>query len=369
MATKKKVPAKKPAAPAKKPVAPVKKKPKVVEEDELEETEEAEDLEMSDEFGAETSDELADQDEEEIEGDEIIDEGESEEDAQEAEEELEEDTIEADEIVAQSNSRVTQSAKAVALRAPTAVGKAASLSSWGKPKVSSQDVIMPRIQLLQQMSPRVATPAEGQKPARLGQYRDSLSDRLLGDPEHPMLVIPFHMTKIWVIYKLENNKGKNRRVFEKIEQVTPENETRRTQYVDNKGTNYELDKVMTFFVLLPSDVKKSPNPMAYTISFRRTGLMAGKKLATQMFVTNSNEGKVPAAYAMNIHSMVVTGDNIYAKPDVSRGRATTTEELEAAYKWYQLAESGQAKVDEEELASETAGGQAKPAPNVEDTEY
>jgi len=102
-------------------------------------------------------------------------------------------------------------------------------------------------------------------------------------------------------------------------------------------------------VLIPDEVKEG-GCMPYVLSFRRTSLKAGKKLATQMFVKNRAANKNPAAVVLEVsgHSKQ-NDDGEFIVQDVKAKRPSTDEEMVKAYEWYQLIHSGKTKVDESDL--------------------
>src|SRR3954471_23034774 len=73
---------------------------------------------------------------------------------------------------------------AVAMKAPV------NMDDWGMPKLTAQDVVLPKILAMQGMSKLVTDGV-----AVMGEFRDSLNNVVLGDLKNPIEFIPFHLEK------------------------------------------------------------------------------------------------------------------------------------------------------------------------------
>lgn len=224
----------------------------------------------------------------------------------------------------------------------TPVTQAEDLAAWGSSNVSAQDIIIPRILLMQPMSEKVTA-----GDAKFGEFRESLSNELLGNFEQPFEVVPFHMEKVFV----EFDASQDEKEFIRVVPITPENEN--LPYEDTglnkKGEKVPIsrDRTMNFYVLLPKELELG-GAIPYILSMRRTSLQAGKKLATQMFVKNVAARRPPPAVTMQISAGKQTEDKkTWAVMDVKPVSATKPEWMVEAFSWLQLIKAGKAKAHEE----------------------
>jgi hypothetical protein len=230
--------------------------------------------------------------------------------------------------------------------APPAV--ATDLKSWGKREIHATSVMIPRVLKMEFMSDKVK---EGH--AKFGEFRDSLSDEVVGTIDKPLVLIPIEVQEKWAIYDLVEKKGKTSREFREIVVVDGSNES--WKY---KETGLERDRIMDVYCLLEEDLKNLPKnwkelglkPLPKIFGFRRTSLRAGKKLYTQMYITNQSKNLPPPAVTIEVSGKKVDGDlGTYIVLDTKPGRNATPDEMQLAFHWYQAIKSGQTKADETEL--------------------
>ena len=281
--------------------------------------------------------------------------------------------------MAKKTAKVTEEAKATEQATTNAVatqenkdvqvsGEAGNVANWGTGGVSSQDIIIPRILLLQPMS-QMVTNGEGV----FGEFRESLAQEVIAAVDDSFDVIPFHMEKVWIEFNVEDPNDKK---FLRTVPIVPANEQLpyNYEYKDDK-TGKTLkgmrDRTMNFYVLRPSELDAG-SALPYIISCRRSSLQAGKKIATQMYVKNTASGKTPAATVMSMSASKTTNDKkqTYAVMDAKPVRPAKQEHIVEAFKWFQLIQSGKAKAHEESYSEEArgegfegggnAGGQAQP---------
>lgn len=226
-----------------------------------------------------------------------------------------------------------------------------NMEAWGPANITAKDMVIPKILAQQFMSEKVKN-----EEAKYGEMRDTLSNNKFGDLETPFEVVPFLLQKKWIEFDLIPQKGGGvKREFKNIVMIQ-----------DNPGlpgfnddlplrdeeAKLERDRVMDFFVLIPEEVKKG-EALPYVLSFRRTSLKAGQKMATQMFVRNAAAGKIPPATAMEVSMKSKENDDgEFVVLDVIPKRESTPEEVEAAFKWFKIIKAGGAKVDEREYEKE-----------------
>lgn len=235
--------------------------------------------------------------------------------------------------------------KQVAKKQSTEVStEAMDLSQWGEQEVSREDIVIPKILAMQGLSELVTS-----RKAQIGEFRDSVSAKLLGSIDEPMEFIPFHVQKLWIEF-LPDEKGVMK--FSKVTPMTRENEGKPWEEKDSTGKAIlRRDRTLQFFVLRPDDLKEGL-VMPYVLSFRRTSAQAGKKLYTQMYFTNKQRKLPPPAFVMKLTGKIETNNNgTYVVMDVEEGRKVNTEELMAAFEMYKVVQAGETKVDNSEFES------------------
>jgi hypothetical protein len=193
------------------------------------------------------------------------------------------------------------------------------LGHWGKSEVSSNDIVIPKIQLMQGMSQAVV----GGK-NKLGDMIDSVTGELLGNTDKPMEVVPFHLEKFFVVQKHNGKKW----MYERIEKINPQNENAPYDFEEN-GQRMKRVYTRRFYVLV------SGNVLPYTIDFASTSAKAGKELATEMFVKNAMMKLPPAASKIAIGSKLEKNDDgTYAVKTIKVVGKSSNEEIKSAFEWY-----------------------------------
>lgn len=245
-----------------------------------------------------------------------------------------------------------QTEKAVSKKEKGAVA-AHTAAGWGRSEFSAQDLVIPRIELVQATSDKAKDGS-----AKFGDLVDSATSEKLGDFKQGIDCVPFHMTKVWVEKEWPHNAKKGN--YKRTVQVTPENEDLPFEEVIDAMTTLKRTKVMNFFVML-----KDKN-VPYVISFKSTSLSAGKQLATQMYVLNASKNLSPAAIHVQIGSKTRSGDNgEYAVLDVKPGAGSLESEVGAAFGWFQrITSKKDVKVTEDSEVVQTES----PQPSFEDGE-
>jgi hypothetical protein len=248
-----------------------------------------------------------------------------------------------------------ETSKEVAKKAETAaaVHQGQDLASWGQKKVSSRDIVIPRILMMQHTTEKVKD-----EEAKAGEFRDTSDDKVLGTVDKPFEFIPIHTTGKWVVYEAPKpNAGKKKKVY--LKTVPVDQNPKSPGYNDDwkfegedqdkEGKTIQVvrDRVLEVFLLLPEELKTGGIP--YVLGFRRTSMRAGKNLETQMYVKNAAANKPPAARVMVLSGHKETDDhgNSYFVMDVKGGRESTPDEVATAFKWYQMISGGKTQVAED----------------------
>jgi hypothetical protein len=241
-----------------------------------------------------------------------------------------------------------QTSKEVVEKKAAPLANASDMAAWGKREIHSTSIMIPRILKMEFMSDLVK-----ENKNKFGEFVDSLSGAVVGSIEKPLVLIPIEVQEKWAIYDLVEKKGKTSREFREIVVVDGKNES--WKY---KEDGLERDRIMDVYCLLEEDVKDLPKnwkelglkPLPKIFGFRRTSLRAGKKLYTQMYVTNQSKNLPPPAVTIEVSGKKVDGDNgTYIVLDTKPGRNTSADEMQLAFHWYQAIKSGQTKADETDL--------------------
>jgi len=228
--------------------------------------------------------------------------------------------------------------------------QAENLNEWGASPMSSKDLVLSKILPMQMMSKKVI---DGK--GTFGELRDSVNNEKMGGFEKPLEFIPFKMEKVFHVSEIDD-KGKKK--YLKTVPITPDNENLPWEDTED-GKKISRDYTLNFYCVLPAQIKpdlaeQGGGVLPYIVSFRRTSLRAGKKVATQAYAANAAMGKPPAATVMSL-SVVKTSNDLgtFAVLDTSAARLSTKDELATAFFWFKAMKSMNVKVDDSDLTEET----------------
>jgi hypothetical protein len=154
--------------------------------------------------------------------------------------------------------------------------------AWGDTDVSTDDLILPKILLMQGLSELVA-----QGDAKMGDIINSLTSTVVGDEKKPVALLPFYCRKSWVIEKWDGSKFQYEKSIPDIGEKLPYDE-------EINGVKYKNSHQYEFFCL--TEDKSIP----HILTFRGKSHKTGKQLFTQMYVINKSLAKTPAAYWINL---------------------------------------------------------------------
>lgn len=255
---------------------------------------------------------------------------------------------------AKQETKVTETAPVVAQNTAIAQVEGVPTSAWGAENVSSKDLIIPKILLMQGMSQLVA---DGK--AAVGQLIDSVSGELLGDRSKPMPFIPFYTFKTWITSKKKGEK------YEYVGQ-TPMDATNEDLPVEfSEGADlFRRDRCINVYVLTPAALEKKEGIIPYMISFRRTSYQAGKKLSTHI-AKLADFNQPPAA--RNFLLSVGTKENEKGKFgvfDIEMKEATKPEHLKIAYDWYLKVKNTAVRVDDSDLRNDSVKAEKEESDDV-----
>ena len=224
----------------------------------------------------------------------------------------------------------------------TELAEAQDLASWGEEEVTHNDVIIPKILAMQGLSELVT---DGK--AMFGEFRNSVTGDLLAKLGEDIEFIPVKRDKVWINFKYDEKADKFE--FDGIESITRHNEDAPLEFKNEDGILCRRDRTFNFYVLLTRDLEQGV-VQPYVLSFRRTSLRAGKVLGTQMYITNKNAGKIPAAVAMKLSGKKDSNDKgTFIRMVVETSRDATAQEQGSAFQILKLIQSGEARVDDSDI--------------------
>jgi hypothetical protein len=236
-----------------------------------------------------------------------------------------------------------------------------NLANWGKKDIRATSIVIPRINKMEMQSDKVKA-----QTAKFGEFRDSLTDQLYGDLNHPFSIVPFAVKEAWVIYDLIKVKGVIEKNFKEMIAVTADNEN--WKYHEEKGESehskenaIDRDRLMDVYCMIPDEIELLPDdwqarglkPLPKILSFRRTAMKAGKKLYTQMYIINESKGLPPCATIIEVSGKSKDGPNnsTYVSVDIKPTRLSTERENEIAFIWFQAvmnSKEGDKKVESDD---------------------
>lgn len=211
----------------------------------------------------------------------------------------------------------------------------ADLAEFGE--ISSQDLIIPRILVMQGLSDMVAN-----GDAKLGELRENINNSLLGSIEKPLEIIPFKFEKVW---REQEEGAKEPREIKPIfsNPADPRyNEDLPFEYADENGVSMRRFKAYRFFVMLPSRLQSMP----HMIEFKSTSLSAGKKIINQASEL-VRKGKKPYGSVFNlVVSKQSNKKGTFAVLDVKVARDIKEDEAGEVQVWLSRMKTTKVKVDE-----------------------
>jgi hypothetical protein len=234
----------------------------------------------------------------------------------------------------------------VTTKEETAVSVNAQSSGTFSESVDASDIIIPKVLLMQAISQLVE-----QDKAKQGDFVHSLDEVVVGAKEDkPVEFIVLGMFKTLQTY--EDNK------YVKTESLTPENAGLPYEEVVN-GVTVNRTKTMNYYVIRPADVENmSVFPMV--ITFKRTSLKGGKKLATKLMMLEEFGAEIYMKTFKLVAKQEEGDKGKYYVMDIVDGRKSNDVEVKQAIKWSERLKTTAVQVHEAEN-EQTANTIANPA--------
>lgn len=185
-------------------------------------------------------------------------------------------------------------------------------------KVDSEDLLIPRIMLMQKVSKKVE-----EEEARVGEFRDNVENKLFGDKKTNIIIAPvLPIKKIWCVSIKDTQENVVSYKEIPYDQKLPENE------MTEEG-KLERVKALQLFCLpmeeLEANVKANAKPIPYVMVFKSSSYYAGRQVYQTQF-QNKNLGVPPFARAIEISSNQATskkGGHTFYKMEVKKTEEIT----------------------------------------------
>lgn len=221
--------------------------------------------------------------------------------------------------------------------------------------IDATDILIPRMLLMQGLSDAVA---EGN--AQMGDIVNSVTMEKLGDRSSAISVIPLKLYKTWNEYKKVGNKPE---FIRSLPFKGNENLPMTSSMPD--GTVVTRDKVINVYFLLVKDIVGG-EAFPYVVGFKRTSMMAGKKVATH-FAKSAMMRRVPHGSSLSLFATLKKNDlgTFYIWDLAYEGKATEAQ-TKVAEEWIQILEATAPKVDDGEKPMNVPAGMGDSLPSDAD---
>jgi len=209
--------------------------------------------------------------------------------------------------------------------------------------VSAQDILIPKILLMQGLSDLVK---EGE--AVIGDYVCTGTKEKFGDYTSKFEVIPFYIYKKFIEYELiKTKKGIDKKFSQVIPIITDPTHKGFNDNLPLFEEDLERVRVFDMYCLMPNEIEADV-AFPYVMPFQRTSMDAGRTAYTQMYIRNGQKGL--SYVALEISAKSKTNEHgSFGVPGVKLSRKSTEKELEAALHWYKAVVGGETKTDDSDF--------------------
>lgn len=235
---------------------------------------------------------------------------------------------------------------------------------WTKTEVSADNLILPRLQLMQGLSELVH---EGK--AKLGDIVKSSTGEILASKDQALEILPLTCKEYWIVMRKEGTKLE----FSHIETLvqTPMGSPR--EFI-KEGSEYQRIRTLDFYVLIKKEIAGEIQArealaaggmcdpdlclLPAIVSFKRSSFQAGKEISTAMLKAK-HFGMPSFVKSISLSSAIEKTDlGTFAVFTTKQGVMSTVEELEVASHWYKTitakAEAVKVTPDEEVIEAPAA---------------
>lgn len=213
----------------------------------------------------------------------------------------------------------------------TEVAAPINMNDWGGVQVSSTDLKMPKLLLMQGTS---AIVQDGK--AMVGQIIDQSTGEKVADYNSKIKVLPFYCKKEYVVSKKKEGTWK----FDHTEEIKAEFTRPYEQTVN--GDELKNEKQYTFYVLLED------GGMPVAVSFKGKSFKVGQQLFTKMYVQNRAQNKSPAHNWITLTSKAEKNDKgPYAVWVIGVDAVSTPDQVNDCLTWIRTISTSNIIVEEE----------------------
>ena len=193
----------------------------------------------------------------------------------------------------------------------------------GNNEMSSQDIVIPKINLMQPTSEQVNDGL-----AKFGDFINSLDNSIVCD-DKGFEFLPFMMQKFHWVSKLKDAKSGDFK-FDRTEAITcAADEQKPWDDCDPDGTPIKRTFVRRFYGMIAG------TPVPVTIDAKGMSGNFAKKLATQMYVMNKAAKLPPCGKVVIIKALKQkNAKGNYAIFDFAIGRNATADEVSKCFEWF-----------------------------------
>jgi hypothetical protein len=206
------------------------------------------------------------------------------------------------------------------------------MAEWGSNEMSSKDIVIPALILMQSNSEAVKA-----NKGRGGDFLDSVSGKNYGSVIEN--VVPFHMEKSWTVEKFNGKKWE----WETTVPMTLENEALPYEF-EQGGEKFRRKYTYRFYLLVEGNV------LPYSLKLKGASKKAGSNLATEMFVKNKMKSLPPSAIMFNISSELEKNDegDSYFVVKITPAAKTPYDKVLESLNWFKtIRKSDTVVVDED----------------------
>lgn len=227
----------------------------------------------------------------------------------------------------------------LAKKEETAIAAAQDFGVWGEETVGQDDVLIPRIILMQPMNDEVTAGK-----VKMGDLYDNVNDIVVGGFDQPVAFLPFYHKVMWQRYKLTSGGGKP----EYIDTLDDPQKTKQLPFIEDHPDGYQIKNVrVSKFMGFLRNEDGEISSLPCEISFKSSSSKAGKKLFTQMYVTNKAARLVPCAYWISVETRRESNDSgTYAVMDVRKSTSASAEEIQQCVEWFHAVKNNEVQIKE-----------------------
>jgi hypothetical protein len=232
------------------------------------------------------------------------------------------------------------------------VNQEAMLNEWGEVPLDSQDIIIPKLVLMQGQSTFVTDGL-----CHFGDVVETPSKEVMlkCSAGETICLIPFHHTTVWRKYKITNGKQE----FLGYEDCITGKDK---EYEENHGTHVikNMRTINVFFI----NPKRPELPVV--ISFKGMSQRTGKGILTQIYVKNRQAGKVPCAYVLDLGAVKSKNDKgVFFVWEFKVGKSVTNDEVRNCLQWLKTIKKNPQEYKVDTSSDEDTGTTSVPEVNTD----